>query len=1149
PSVDDSCSNTTVTNGSSCYVYVSFAPTSSGYTTGTLTFKNSGGTTLLSVPLAGYSAPQVLTAYLDPTTLNFPTQQVVGTTSSSYQTFTLYNSGNLAMTVGTLTGTNVVFAGSGTGEFSVPSGYNGCGSTTVQPGSSCNVYVYFAPSAPGSRTGSITFPVTYSGGTTANFVGTLDGTGVAERNSAVLAPTNASFVDQTVGTTTSYYVTLTLTNSGNRPFSVAAISGTNTIFGSSGTGEFAVPSGYDGCSTQTVQPGSSCNVYVYFGPTSAGPQSGSITFPVTFADNTTASPVANLSGTGIAATKGLQITPSSLQFPVEMQGSTSATQAVSVKNNGNTSVSFGTDTISGDFAISSDSCSQTTLAYNQICYISVVYKPTTTGPESGTLTIADNASGGPHTVALAGTGIPTSQQIVVSPTTVNFGNWPAGSTSSIMAVYMTNQSDSSVPISSIVLGGSKPGDFTLNTYTCPTGGNNLGARATCYMQVTFAPPTGTATGAVSATVTETDSTSGSPRTITLNGTVVAPGPAVAFAPSSGLTFSQQTVGTTSPAQNFSVTNTGTANLTITSVTSTNSTEFGIYSDGCSGATLTPKQQCVVSVTFSPSLGGTRTGTIKVTDNATGSPQSLAVSGFGYGIPAANPNPTSLTYASTNQGTTTAAQSTVLSNPGTDTLKITGIAITGPNAGDFTISANTCGTTLAPTATCSVSVKFDPTAPGSRTASLTFTDNANNIPGSTQNVTLNGTGVGVPTASPSGPLTFSSTSVGGTSAPQPVTLSNTGGGTLTISNIAFTSTDAGDFSQTNNCGASLAAGSSCTVSVTFKPAASGTRTANLTFTDNSGDVPASKQNVGLTGTAVTPVAPTAVSVSPSSGTGAGPQPFVFTYSDTNPGGYQDLGVMQFVFYPVGGSSYANGCYVQYNPATNKIVLFNNAATGTVGSVLPGGSGTISNSQCSITGNGASAVGSGNNFTLTVPVTFSTTFPGNMTIHGIVYDLEGQGSGANLGTWNTGVEQAPTIVSLSPSSGSGLGPQVFAFEYSDPNGTADLSALYFNFSAGSESPTNGCYVYYYPPTNAMHLYNNAGSGFVAGSTIVGSGGTLSNSQCSISGAGSTVSISGNNITISVSVTFTSTFTAPTNVYMKAVDNESETTGWVNEGTWTP
>lgn len=96
------------------------------------------------------------------------------------------------------------------------------------------------------------------------------------------------------------------------------------------------------------------------------------------------------------------------------------------------------------------------------------------------------------------------------------------------------------------------------------------------------------------------------------------------------------------------------------------------------------------------------------------------------------------------------------------------------------------------------------------------------------------------------LGFGTVAIGTTSAAKTVTLKNIGTATLTISKIAITGTNAGDFAQTHNCGSSLAAGASCSISVTFKPSASGMRTAALSVSDTGGGSP---QAIPLSGTGV------------------------------------------------------------------------------------------------------------------------------------------------------------------------------------------------------------------------------------------------------------------------------------------------------------
>jgi hypothetical protein len=175
------------------------------------------------------------------------------------------------------------------------------------------------------------------------------------------------------------------------------------------------------------------------------------------------------------------------------------------------------------------------------------------------------------------------------------------------------------------------------------------------------------------------------------------------------------------------------------------------------------------------------------------------------------------------------------------------------------AAGTCPTaangTLAGFASCTVNVRFTPAAGGARSAILRFTDNSNNVAGSTQDVALSGTGVApqpVATTAPAAGLTFAARPINTTSAAQNVTLSNTGQTALTIASITFAGTNPGDFARSGGscptaANGTLAAGASCTVGVTFRPGATGARSAVLRFTDNSGNVAGSQQNVPLSGT--------------------------------------------------------------------------------------------------------------------------------------------------------------------------------------------------------------------------------------------------------------------------------------------------------------
>jgi len=219
-----------------------------------------------------------------------------------------------------------------------------------------------------------------------------------------------------------------------------------------------------------------------------------------------------------------------------------------------------------------------------------------------------------------------------------------------------------------------------------------------------------------------------------------------------LTFTPELVGSTSAAQVITLTAHGTAPLTITTiaVTGTNSGDFA-ENDTCpkSPATLALGTSCTISVTFTPTANGPRTGSITFTDDASTSPQMVTLTGTG-GTPTADLSGTSLTFTNQPLNTPSTSKSVTLTNNGGVALAIASITLTGTNSGDFTLTpANTCGSSVAAGANCIINVTFRPTAVGIRTAVITLTDNA---AGGTQTIALTGTGVAASTT-----LTFSTAS--------------------------------------------------------------------------------------------------------------------------------------------------------------------------------------------------------------------------------------------------------------------------------------------------------------------------------------------------------------------------------------------------------
>jgi hypothetical protein len=215
---------------------------------------------------------------------------------------------------------------------------------------------------------------------------------------------------------------------------------------------------------------------------------------------------------------------------------------------------------------------------------------------------------------------------------------------------------------------------------------------------------------------------------------------------------------------------------------------------------------------------------------------------GSGIADVTLTPASHNFGNVAINTPSSAQTFTLRNNELATLSISGISVTSSHASDFAQTGGTCGATLAGQSSCTIIVTLTPTALGAETGSLTVTDSAPS-PYDTLTSSLSGTGVAQASVSPTS-LTFSKQSVSTTSAAQTVTLRNNLLTTLTISSLTFNGADPNDFAQTNTCGGGPAAQSTCTISVTFKPTATGTRTATLNVNDSANNSP---QTVSLTGT--------------------------------------------------------------------------------------------------------------------------------------------------------------------------------------------------------------------------------------------------------------------------------------------------------------
>lgn len=752
--------------------------------------------------------------------------------SSSPQTITLTNQGTQA--------TKLFWMGTG-GDFSET---NTCGSS-LAAGANCQISVTFTPTAGGSRAGALgVFTNATSNPLTVN----LMGTGLAPAIN--LYPSFLSFY-QAIGTTSSQ--SATITNDGQAPLAITALTLTQ-----SGT-DFSQSSNCP-ISPQTLAVNASCTITITWIPNIVGNENGT----TSIYSNSSPSPL-GLTFNGTSVSAGIAtLTPASLTFPTVLIGTSSTPQTSTLTNTGTGTLGSINVSSYGDFPATSD-C-PASLVPGASCSISVVFTPSYNGLEYGEVYV-NNDSGFNPGISTSGTGqapVPTisslspantfagSSDLSVTVTGTGFfsGSQVFYNGTNLYAYYLGNgQLSFTLPAADLLSAGVS--EVTV-VNPAPGGGTSNPQPFTVYNPVNYAAASTkysyqTITGTnlnlfyySGATVTSpfpiqfgggtfTNLTVGAGGTISFNGfysenndviptgqtpMLIAPfwtslypfgsgtnnnvfWQVLGTAPNRRLVVEWRNVGfcceTTNTVRFEVVFFEGNGNILFNYA----DTIFGgAYSANDNGATAT---------------SGVQVASLLGTQYSYDQPMLLSKTALLWypSSPTATVSTSALGFGYHQIGTSTLPQKVTLTNGGIATLQISSIAI---DNGDFT-QTNTCGSSLASHASCTIAVVFKPSQPSSESATLTITDNATNSP---QTVTL--TGIGSVTSVVVYPIlvNFGAVSVGGGST-LPVVLANASNAALTIQQIV---TAPSVYTQTNNCGSSVAPGQSCTVNVTFTPTQTG-----------------------------------------------------------------------------------------------------------------------------------------------------------------------------------------------------------------------------------------------------------------------------------------------------------------------------------------
>jgi hypothetical protein len=809
--------------------------------------------------VAMVAGSSLATSIVTPGTLNFPLQDV-NTTSVPPAATSCLNSGECIQYSNTngassITITSITFNNGEFAQFPMSnSSPANCATGVIGPNSACDLWVVFTPAGQGSRSGTVT--ITDDAGSTPHVV-VLSGQGTVPQD-ALSAPSIA-FANQAVSTPSgAKFVTLQNIGSGTLNIAGITIAGVNQ-------GDFSLPNPSptaNPCGTQ-LAAGSSCTITAIFTPSVAGERTGSIMLT----DNSAGSPhTIGLSGTGVPVAS--TVTPSTLTFPQQainvpstaltacLPGAVPGNCVITITNTDTQSLAVTGFSITGDYQLGATNCPVFPLLLAPAapgsvssCTVQVVFDPTLPGTRTGTLTVNGNGTVMPYIVGLSGAAGASSTlcgpgAACASP--VTFAGTNVGATSPAQFATLTNQSTFAFSVQSVVISGPAAGDFT-QTNNCGTSVSGTSALAPavpyCTISVSFKP---TATGNRDATLTVNSNAAGSPQSISILG--VGTAPLVSLSPATNLTFPNQPLNAASTQAVITLTNSGSGPLNIPAggitITGTAASDFSQTNDCGTQVAATGTNYCHIYLVFTPTALFTRSATLNIADDANPSPQSIALLGTGVQVQAPSVAPLTLTFVNQALSQTSPAQSvTISNNDPTYALTLATPAITG----DFQIfpANTTCTTSVPKSGSCVISVTFTPTASGSRTGTLTVSTNGAVIPLTVQ---LSGTGGAVGSVSPT-LLNLGSANVNESSAAQSVTVTNSSNFPVNLTGITLSGAAASEFSAVNNCGTVVSPNIPCTVSVTFKPAATGTRTANMTI---GSDAATPYALVSLTGTGTSPV---------------------------------------------------------------------------------------------------------------------------------------------------------------------------------------------------------------------------------------------------------------------------------------------------------
>ena len=666
---------------SGCQYFVIFTPTApGGAENGLLSIVSNAPQGTVSFPLTG-SGLAITKVQVLPGALQFgPT--AIGVTSPPLPVV-LQNIGNASFSVASAVASGMFSAQ--LGDCNQP----------ILPGQHCTLMVTFTPNAAGNFSGVLTITDSAWGG---QHFATLGGSG-SSGPALLLLPSHLDLGTVDVGKT-SPAKTIQILSTGDTPV---------TVLGSLANGDFLLAG--QNCPSSLTR-GQSCTAQVKFKPTLPFQESGSLLVT----SNALGSPQeAVLTGSGVqpgstASTTALGLAPN----PVNQGQAVTLTATVT----GQSFTPTGTVTFADNgVALSSGALDNTgkasfTTSFNGGNFpLSASYLGDSTYAASNSATVK----------------LVVNPLLSLVPSSLFFGTQLLATPSAQGTITLTNNSGSPLTISSIAVAGANS-DFGVN-HNCPISPNTVAAGNGCTIHATFTPQ---AAGPRKSSISIGDNSGSGVQTILLTGV----GTAIGTVPSS-LNFNSQQVGTPSTSKPVVITNQGGTAVNLWQITFVGASagDFSQSNTSTCGNSLGAGANCTVNVIFTPAAAGSRAASLVISDDGGGSPQAITLAGTGTSGPVARLSTAAVIFGEQAVGSSSQGEMVVLANAGDRPLAVGSITVTGASRRDFAQS-NTCGSSLAPGASCTIAIRFTPSAAGTRTAVITVPSNSQ--PGSLQ-LKVQGTG--------------------------------------------------------------------------------------------------------------------------------------------------------------------------------------------------------------------------------------------------------------------------------------------------------------------------------------------------------------------------------------------------------------------------